>query len=65
MLGWIVASILYILGSLASIGFFATYAMIRNSFGNAAIGLALLWVLFWPIMTPIFLCRVVYELTRR
>lgn len=64
MIGWIIAGILYIEGSIAALGFFATHS--KNSqkilSDSRMIGLALLWVLFWPILTPIFLSMVIYTL---
>lgn len=62
MIGWILSSILYLEGSVAALGFFALHVKHVNWSDTKVIGLALTWVLFWPILTPIFLSLVLYTL---
>lgn len=64
MIGWIAFSTLYIIGSIGSLGFFATHVENQKA-RSKSVGLALLWVLFWPVLTIIFMALVLRELFRK
>lgn len=59
MIGWIIAVILYVIGSIGSLG---ASAFLITSGGRSPcpreMGWIILWVLFWPIFTPFFIIKV-------
>lgn len=66
-LPWIVVTVLYTIGSVSALG--VTASLITTSKGRSLtsreMGWIILWVLFWPFISPIFVTKVLVNLFRK
>lgn len=62
-IGWIIAIVLYVIGSIAALG---VSSFLITLGGRSPIpremGWVILWVLFWPIIAPFFVIKVLINL---
>ena len=66
-LPWIIATALYIIGSISALG--VTAFLITTLGGRSPtsreMGWIVLWVLFWPFISPVFVTKVLVKLFRK
>jgi hypothetical protein len=65
-LPWIIVICLYVAGSLCALGVSALLtALGGRSIRHREIGWVILWVLFWPFISPVFVTKVLVKLFRK
>lgn len=64
--GWIIAIVLYVVGSITALGVSAFLITLGGrSPLQREMGWIILWVLFWPIIAPFFVARVLINFFRK